>query len=298
MTTTQYRNFVIVAECRSITGAARELRIAQPALSAQIKRIEQEYGAALFIRYPRSIELTDAGRAFYQAAKTILQVEENTAIEIANISSGEGGMLRLGITPFLPDPAFHRILQVYYQENPKAFVSIHENSSDDILGNLESGVIEVAVAASPKKLPSCFKAIAPIACHLYACRPYGSPYLAGKKEGDVVDLTELEGLPISGPWGLYRYIDENCHKAGFTPTWKALSNSRHATLQLAEQGNMVAVLMLPDEALEKTRLLCNPISSKGLVIQSYYYFAVIEGRTLSKAAQNFIDILAAGLPTG
>lgn len=289
MTSTQYRNFVAVAECRSITGAARELHIAQPALSAQIKRIEEEYGAALLVRYPRYVELTDAGHAFYQAAKTILQIEENTSIEIANLSSNEGGMLRLGITPFMPDLSFRRTLQAYYERYPDVFVTLYEEKLGDILAKLETGVVEVAIVTSPKELPHGFEAVAAIDNHLYACRPVGSPYFSGKQEGDVVEIAELKGIPISGPWGLYRYIKGCCHKAGFDPIWKALSNSRHATLQMAEQGNMLAVLVLPDDVVETTGMTCHRIVGKDLAIKKY--FVVLHDRTLSTAAQNFVDLL-------
>ena len=296
MTTAQYRNFVTVAECRSITRAARELRIAQPALSAQIKRIEEKYGAALLIRYPRFVELTDAGRAFYQAAKTILQIEENASIEISNLSSNEEGMLRLGITPFMPDLSFRRILQAYYRKFPDVFVALYEETLDAILTSLETGVVEIAIITSPKELPPGFEAVAAVDNFLYACRPAGSTYLSDRQEGQIIDLAELKGIPISAPWGLYRHIEECCHKAGFNPIWKALSNSRHATLQLAEQGNMVAVLVLSDEILEKTELICNRIFCSDLIMQKY--FVVFKGRTLSIAAQNFIDILDSSLLLG
>ncbi len=289
MSMTQYRNFVAVAECRSITKAARELRIAQPALSAQIKRTEEKYGTPLLIRYPRYVELTDAGRAFYQAAKSILQIEENTSIEIANLSSNEEGMLRLGITPFMPNLSFRRILQAYYDKFPDIFVTLYEETLDVILTKLETGVVELAIITSPKELPPGFEAVAAVDSFLYACRPVGSPWLTGQQKGLEIELAELKGIPISAPWGLYRHIEACCHRIGFDPIWKALSNSRHATLQLAEQGNMVAVLVLSDEFLETTELICNKISCKELIIQKY--FVVLEGRTLSTAAQNFIKIL-------
>lgn len=293
MTTTQYRNFVTVAECRSITGAARELRVAQPALSAQIKRIEEEFGTALLIRYSRFVELTDAGRAFYQAAKAILQIEANASIEITNLSSNTCGMLRLGITPFMPDRSFRKILQAYYEQFPDVFMTLYEEKLDDILTKLETGVIEVAVITSPKELPYGFSSVAAIDNYLYACRLVGSTFLSSKQKGETINLKELNDIPISAPLGLYRYIEECCHKEGFDPIWKALSNSRHATLQLAEQGNMVAVLVLSDETLEQTELICNRIVGKDLIIQKC--FVVFEGRTLSTAAQNFIDVLNSSL---
>ena len=288
MTTTQYRNFVTVAECRSITGAAKELMIAQPALTNQIKRIEQEFGAPLFIRYPRSVELTEAGRALYQAAKNILQIEDNASIEITNLSSGDGGTLRIGITLFMPDPFFEKLLHCYYRQYPDVSVSLYEENADELLGKLEDGVIELAVITSPRQPPPEFRVIASNDNYLFACHSYGSPFLTGKKDGEVISLSDLKGIPISAPRVLYRYIGECCRRLGFSPIWKAISDSRHATLQLAEHGSMVAVLA-KWEGQENSHLICHPVSDEALVIKRY--FVVLEGRSLSRTTQNFIQIL-------
>ena len=77
MTLESYKNFVTIVECGSILAAANKLLIAQPSLSNQLKNIEKNYGTTLIIRGSRSIELTDAGRIFYQKAKQICQLEEN-----------------------------------------------------------------------------------------------------------------------------------------------------------------------------------------------------------------------------
>ncbi len=288
MTTTQYRNFVTVAECRSITGAARELLIAQPALTNQIKRMEDELGVSLFVRYPRSVELTDAGKIFYQAAKSILQIEENTCIEIENLSTG-GGTLRMGITLFMPDPSFREMLHAYYQKYPDVAVSLYEENTDDLLAKLEAGIIELAIVVSPKRLPPSFRVIAASDSHLYACRTADSPYLTHIPNGQVIDLTDLKDIPISAPRTLYRYIEEFCHREGFIPIWKAISDSRHATLQLAESGNMVAVLGMHEQALASSGMICNRIFGEDLINQRY--LVMLQGRALSTTAQNFINIL-------
>lgn len=288
MTTTQYRNFVTVAECRSITGAARELLIAQPALTNQIKRMEEELGSTLFVRYPRAVELTDAGKIFYQAAKSILQIEENTCIEIENLSTG-GGTLRMGITLFMPDPSFQQMLHAYYCRHPDVAVSLYEENTDELLAKLETGVIELAIVVSPKRLPPSFRVIATSDSHLYACRAVGSPYLAHIPEGAVINLSDLRDIPISAPRTLYRYIEEFCHREGFIPIWKAISDSRHATLQLAESGKMVAVLGMHEQAIQSSGLICNRIFGDDLVNQRY--LVMLQGRALSTPAQNFINIL-------
>ncbi len=90
MTTTQYKQFVAIAECKNITKAANKLMIAQPSLTSQIKRLEEELGTALLIRHPRSVELTEAGELFYKTAKKILQIENNTRTNIGLLEKGGG----------------------------------------------------------------------------------------------------------------------------------------------------------------------------------------------------------------
>lgn len=294
MNTTQYRNFVMVAECRNITKAAKELLIAQPALTSQIKRMEEEVGSQLFIRYPRSVALTEAGEILYKAAKNILQLEENAYIGIDNLSRGSG-MLRMGISLFLPDPRFQQIMKRYYIKYPNVLVSLYEESSTDILSKLENGVIEVAIITYSKEIPPCFKAI-PIADpeQLYACRIPGSTYLRDKNMGETIELSALEGIPISTSRGLIRYIEDCFQKKGIEMHTKAVSNSRHGTLELAIQGNMVALLAMPENIEECIpHMIYNPISIEDMTVQKY--LVIYQGRLLSLAARKFIDVVAPDL---
>jgi DNA-binding transcriptional LysR family regulator len=68
----QIEYFVAVAEEQNVGRAARALRVAQPAVSRQIRRLEEELGAALFVRTPRGMRLSDAGAVFLEHAKGIL----------------------------------------------------------------------------------------------------------------------------------------------------------------------------------------------------------------------------------
>ena len=79
-----YANYVTIVEEGSLTAAARKLRIAQPALSNQIKALETAYGARLFYRGARKLELTDAGQILYQKAKWMIEVETAARNEIAS----------------------------------------------------------------------------------------------------------------------------------------------------------------------------------------------------------------------
>lgn len=294
MNSVQYRNFISVADHGSITHAANELLIAQPALTIQIKRIEEEFGSPLFIRHARSVELTDAGKVLYQTAKNILRLEENTLTEIKNISSGDGGVLRLGITQFMPDPFLEQMFETYYKTYPNVFVSLYEQTCDDLLSTLKNGIVELAIVRTPTQLPAPFKVVAKFNESLYACRTPECPYLPQVQQGVPIQLKTLEGIPLSAPRGLHSYLNDCCLKAGFTPSWGAISSSRHSTLKLAEYGKMVAILTMAKELiLENTDFLCNELDSSDITI--HRYFVILEGRELSATTKNFIELIKSHL---
>lgn len=93
--------FVRIAELGSITRAAAHLRVAQPALTRQVQRLEEELGAALFTRVNRGVRLTEAGQRLLDSATRILRDVERTADEIRAHDAFPSGRIILGVTPTL-----------------------------------------------------------------------------------------------------------------------------------------------------------------------------------------------------
>src|ERR1700722_597502 len=93
--------FVRIAELGSITRAAAHLRVAQPALTRQVQRLEEELGAALFPRVNRGVRLTEAGQRLLDSATRILRDVERTADEIRAHDAFPSGNSMLGVTPTL-----------------------------------------------------------------------------------------------------------------------------------------------------------------------------------------------------
>ncbi|WP_299625424.1 LysR family transcriptional regulator [uncultured Tateyamaria sp.] len=91
------RYFVAVADHGGISHAAERLRIAQPAVSRQIRDLEAELGVDLLLREGRRVVLTDAGRAFSNRARAILAASTKAADEARRIDKGEAGHLRIGL---------------------------------------------------------------------------------------------------------------------------------------------------------------------------------------------------------
>ena len=137
-----YSNYVTIAEEGSLTAAARKLRIAQPALSNQIKALEAEYGARLFFRGARRLELTDAGQILYQRAKRMLAIETAARSEIASGFGGTKGTLKIGITSSFENERLLDALTAFSDRFPDAEVRVYEAELPELLKRLQNGKVE------------------------------------------------------------------------------------------------------------------------------------------------------------
>ncbi len=111
--------FVRIAELGSITRAAAHLRVAQPALTRQVQRLEEELGAALFTRVNRGVRLTEAGQRLLDSATRILRDVERTADEIRAHDAFPSGKIILGVTPTLCPVLVPELFARMRQQFPK-----------------------------------------------------------------------------------------------------------------------------------------------------------------------------------
>jgi DNA-binding transcriptional LysR family regulator len=289
MNTSYYRNFITVVECGNISNAATKLLIAQPALSNQLKNIENMIGTKLFIRHPRKLELTEAGKVFYDTARNVLQIEENMQTEIHNVLSGDSGLLKVGITPAMPDPFFQKLLEAYHCAYPKVVYDIYENNSDTLIYHLKNNIIDIAVirTISPYVSPD-LEVVANFAEHYYAFRRYDSPFLSDADH--IISLERLEGVPISIGRGLARYFNDCCNQRGFSPTIRSVNSSRSTILYWAQFSETVAVLSMPQESrADSLGLQYHRIEDTRLV--SERSFVVCKSKSLPSTAANFLKMV-------
>src|SRR5260370_8527658 len=126
----QLRYFLAVAEHLHFTDAAAHLGIAQPPLSQQILKLEREIGTQLFIRHPRRVELTEAGRLLRESARRIVEDAQQAFVEVQNAGRGETGRLSLGFagsTVF--HPAVATTMQRYRHAYARVSISCEESNS-------------------------------------------------------------------------------------------------------------------------------------------------------------------------
>lgn len=119
------RYFVAVVEQRGFRGAALRLHVSQPPLTRQIQQLEEALGVTLLLRKPRGVELTDAGRVFYEEARNILMLTEQAASRAQLAGQGQMGRLDVGIFGSAVFDAIPRIIQAFRSEFPKVEIVLH-----------------------------------------------------------------------------------------------------------------------------------------------------------------------------
>ena len=147
------RYFVAVAEELNFRRAAERLNLAQPALSAQIKSLEDDLGAQLFERTTRSVGLTQAGRVLLQEARGVLGAAANAEQFVKKAHLGIVGTLRVGVIAPAASPRLAQVLRHFHQRFPGVQLSLSELTSPEQLRRLRAGELDAGLLRPPANFP-------------------------------------------------------------------------------------------------------------------------------------------------
>ena len=143
------RYFLVVAEEGNLTRAAERLMIAQPPLSRQIKDLEEELGAPLFIRKNHGVTLTEAGVRFRQYANQILALSERSVEDIKDMSGGLQGILYLATVEAKAPQIISGWIADFSSRYPNVEFNLWNGNTDDVVHRVRSGLCEIAVITAP-----------------------------------------------------------------------------------------------------------------------------------------------------
>lgn len=154
LTLKQLRYFDAVARAGHFGRAAAICSISQPAISVQIKEMEQTLGIALFERGARVVRLTAAGEDLIQRVRSILGAVEELS-DVARASGGQAlARLRLGIIPTIAPYLLPAIMGVLGAQHPNLDLHVRETLTPKLLNELSDGKIDAAILALPTSEPS------------------------------------------------------------------------------------------------------------------------------------------------
>ncbi len=149
VTLQQLRCFCAAVELGSFTAAAGALRVSQPAVAEQIRKLEQALGADLFVRAGRGVVLTDAGRAFSEHAARSLRAVEDAAGSVGDVTALRRGTVAIGV---FGDPAPWRLDDLvveFLRRHPDVSVRLVGRNSSVIADRVRRGELEAAVVLLP-----------------------------------------------------------------------------------------------------------------------------------------------------
>ena len=241
------RYFVAVAEEGHVTRAAERLGIQQPPLSQQIRALEAELDTLLLRRKPRGVELTPAGRAFFDEATAILARVGDAVAATKRVARGEQGRIGIGFTssasfhPFVP-----RAIRAFRETHPLVALALEESGTTELAAGLRAAQIDVAFVRSPVGEAPDLTVRPLLEEPMVAALPSG--HRLGNAPGPL-PLATLAGeifilyrRPV-GP-GLHDAIIAACDRAGFSPQIGQEAPRMLSTLSLVAAG--LGVTLVPE----------------------------------------------------
>ncbi|OZI73287.1 LysR substrate-binding domain-containing protein [Bordetella genomosp. 6] len=238
----QLRYFVAVAEALHFGRAARRLSISQPPLSFNIARLEESLGYALLRRSTRAVELTAAGKVFYQEACRILALADQARALGQRAARGEVGSLRVGFVGASLLSPMAKVLRQFEQDRPGLMLSVHELNSFEQIHALQREQIDFGIM-HPRSIPDGIRAQLlhrePFVCAL----PDSHPLAARQR----IRLQALRDEPfVLFPRHFSpEYHDQIialCMDAGFTPHIRYEVRANATVVALVAAGFGVAIV--------------------------------------------------------
>lgn len=233
------RYFVGVAEDLSFSRAAVRLNISQSALSRQVQLLEQDLGVRLFDRIGRRIALTPAGRDLLDRCYIILRNVESFCSRAEELAGGSTGFLRVGATPQTLESLISRFLPRYREKYPDVEVSLVEDGAASLLQQVETGTVQVAIAARAPGSHLHGSVLFPLG--VLAVVPSGHPLMA-RTAIDITEIAEEPLLLLRKEFMSRQLFDGACQVAQMRPRIIIESASPHCLLSLAAVDLGVAIV--------------------------------------------------------
>src|SRR5688572_10092089 len=292
------RYFIAVAEEKHMTRAAKRLGIQQPPLSMQIRALEEELEVQLFRRQPRGMELTDAGAAFLDRARVILDQVDRATATTRRTARGEQGRVVVGFTASAPfHPFVPRVIRAYREMSPLVSLALEESGSSELVQGLHNEQMDAAFIRSPVADVVGLEVTPLLEEEMVVALPAGHPLAQGRANdsttmplGALAKETFVLYKRPGGP-GLYDTIITACRGAGFVPRVGQEAPRIVSTLNLVAAGLGVSIVPASLRRLQMDGVIYRRIADTAeLKLKAPLILACRPGEN-SAAVQRFIDLV-------
>lgn len=285
-----YKVFYYAAKHGSLTAAASELSISQPAVSQALKQLETSLSAKLFVRASRGIRLTPEGKVLYEYVKKGYEQMLLGERKLASMLQLECGELKIGASDMTLKYYLLPLLQRYHEQFPGIKVTVTNAPTPETLyllgqGNIDFGVVSTPVAGE-KEL------------HMKAVKEIEDVFVAGRKfiqfKNRMLDFGELEGLPIislEGNTSTRRFMDDflMCNGVELHPEFELATSDMIVQFALKNLGVGSVVREFAAEYLEDGRLF--ELRFNKMIPKRQICVVTTGEDPVSRAAQEFLKMI-------
>ncbi len=290
MDLTQLRAMLAIAETASVTRAADILHVVQPAISRQLKLLEEELGVALFDRERHGMVLTPAGRRFAESARRALLELDTAKAAISPRSQTIAGYVVVGFFPSAADQLVSSLMGRVRQSYPNVQVRSYISYLSDLEQALEKGEVDLALVYVQDESSARFPREALLEESLY---------LVGAPDAELdmdkpVSLAQIREVPLilpARPHAVREMVDRECAASGVTLNITAETRSMDVQKGLIKSGVGLSILsgFVVAEDVKHGLLTTTPIASANL--RRKLYLARSAGRVASPAANCVLEEL-------
>lgn len=285
MTLDSYRNFVAIVDCGSISAASKQLLIAQPSLSNQLKNIEKTYGAKLIHRRSRNIELTEAGRIFYTKAREICRIENSISTSLSSQNTGYREQLKISIPAGNSVHYIHKLFEDFVSNHPNINYDVYEIASDFVVPNVLNNITEIGLVRASIPQYGALETFPYEKDDIVAVIPKGHPL---SKKTTPIEIEEFQGIPLAIPFDISNTVYTVFGQHAVAYNVAIITSINETAIEWARTFNSIAIIPFSDADTRHTMdMIIRPINDPGMYISSV--FLIRKDRELSFAGKLFLE---------
>ncbi len=237
----QLEYFVAVAEEANFSKAAAKVHVAQPGVSAQIRRLERELGLALLDRSGRTVRLTAAGGAVLPYARAALAAVAGARLAVDELAGLMRGRVAVGMVTSCASVDLPNLLAGFHHSHPAVEITLSEANSDRLIEELQDGRLDLALVGLAATTPAGIATQVVADEPLVAAVSHNDP-LAARTTITLAALQERALISLPRGTGLRSCLDDACTAAGVHPHIAFEASNPDVLARLAAQGLGVAIL--------------------------------------------------------
>jgi len=286
----QMRSFVAIAKLGSFTRAARELHLSQPALTVQIRHLEESLRVRILDRNTRSVQLTRIGRELVPIFERLLGELDTVVSSVHDLSTKQYGIVRVACLPSVAATVMPNAIATFKARYPGVHFNVRDGVGGKILALLKSDAVDFGITAGEINDPE-FKTSVLMRDHMHAV--YLAPHpLHQEKKITAEKLAHFPLIMMDEESTVRQLVDRAFRLAGVTA--KPIIEATYMATAVGMVQSRLGVAILPSAAIEAKpigRIKSRPIEGKNF---SRPIFIVQKaGRSLSPASESFLATLRA-----